>query len=131
MIARRGLAGVVFVAAAVVLVGALSQARRGRAPAGNAVVVVNAGGTGLDSIVIAPDRPGEAPGAPRLAARRGYVAPMDSAWIALPAATGDADVRAWRGGRVVANHVAYFGGRSLFEVRVGDSAQVGRYRRMR
>jgi hypothetical protein len=38
-------------------------------------------------------------------------------------------VRVWRGGRTVANHAVYFGGQSIFELRVGDTDQLGRYRR--
>ena len=98
----------------------------GDAP-GNAVIVLNAGRTGVDSIVIAADPPGTH----ALAGRHGYLAPLDSARVALPRGTGDADVRVWRDGRVIANHLAYFGGRSVFELRVGDSAQAGRYRRTR
>lgn len=94
-------------------------------PPGNAVIVLNAGSTGVDSIVIAADPPGTH----ALAGRHGYLAPLDSARVGLPRGAGDADVRVWRDGRVVANHLAYFGGRSLFELRVGDSAQAGRYRR--
>jgi hypothetical protein len=95
------------------------------APTGNRLVVLNAGSASLDSIVIEP----EPPGANLLNARSGYLASMDSVWIALPEATGDTDVRVWRGGRAVANHAVYFGGQSIFELRVGDTDQMGRYRR--
>ena len=95
------------------------------APTGNRLVVLNAGGASVDSIVIEP----EPPGANLLNARSGYLASQDSVWIALPAATGDTDVRVWRGGRAVANHAVYFGGQSIFELRVGDHDQMGRYRR--
>lgn len=95
------------------------------APAGNRLVVINAGTASLDSIVIEP----EPPGANLLAARAGYVAARDSIWLVLPEATGDTDVRAYRGGRAVANHAVYFGGQSIFELRVGDVDQLGRYRR--
>ncbi|MEP7029077.1 MAG: hypothetical protein ABI960_10815 [Candidatus Eisenbacteria bacterium] len=94
-------------------------------PAGNRLVVVNAGSGSLDSVTVEP----EPPGANLLAARAGYVAAQDSLWLALPEATGDTDVRVYRGGRVVANHAVYFGGQSIFEVRVGDTDQLGRYRR--
>ena len=96
------------------------------APTGNRLVVLNAGQASVDSIVIEP----EPPGANLLHARSGYLASMDSVWIALPEATGDTDVRVWRGGRAVANHAVYFGGQSIFELRVGDTDQLGRYRRM-
>jgi len=95
------------------------------APTGNRLVVLNAGGASVDSIVIEP----EPPGANLLNARSGYLASQDSVWIALPAASGDTDVRVWRGGRAVANHAVYFGGQSIFELRVGDRDQLGRYRR--
>jgi hypothetical protein len=95
------------------------------APTGNRLVVLNTGSAALDSIVIEP----EPPGANLLSARSAYLAAQDSVWIALPAATGDTDVRVWRGGRAVANHTVYFGGQSIFELRVGDSDQLGRYRR--
>jgi hypothetical protein len=127
VIDRRAAVGALFVGGLVLFVGLAMRPGRSRAPRGNAVVVVNAGATGVDSVVVAPDPPGTS----ALAGRLGYVAPSDSATLALPAATGDAEIRAWRDGRVVAAHVAYFGGRSWFEVRVGDSAQVGRYRRAR
>lgn len=97
----------------------------GGSPPGNAVTVLNAGSRGVDSIVVAADPPGTH----ALAGRHGYLAPQDSALVLLPAGTGDADVRVWRDGRVVADHVVYFGGRSWFELRVGDRDQLGRYRR--
>lgn len=125
MIDRRAIVGVAFVAGAVLVTGALLFAGRGRAPAGNAIVVVNAATRGLDSIVVTADPSG----APGLAGRHGYVAPQDSARIPLAAGRGDALVRAWRDGRVVADHEAYFGGRSWFEVRIGDDDQLARYRR--
>ena len=108
---------------------AFALAAAGCAPAGpgNELVVLNAGSRGVDSIVVEPDPPG----AHAIAARHGYLASQDSARIGLPGGQGDADVRVWRNGRVVADHVAYFGGRSEFEVRVGDSAEAGRYRRTR
>ena len=101
----------------------------GCAPAagGNAVIVLNTGTRGIDSVVVEADPPGTH----ALAGRHGYLAPMDSAVVALPGGAGDADVRVWRDGRVVADHLAYFGGRSLFEVRVGDGDDAGRYRRTR
>ncbi len=95
------------------------------APAGNRLVVINTGTTSLDSITVEP----EPPGANLLAARAGYVAAQDSVWLALPEATGDTDVRVYRGGRAVANQAVYFGGQSIFELRVGDGDQLGRYRR--
>ena len=106
------------------LLGILALWPRG-APAGNRLVVINAGTAALDSVVVEP----EPPGANLLAARSGYVAARDSAWLALPEATGDTDVRVYRGGRMVANHAVYFGGQSIFELRVGDVDQLGRYRR--
>jgi hypothetical protein len=116
-------------AASLVPVLALALAATGCTPVapGNALVVLNAGSRGIDSIVVEPDPPG----AHAITARHGYLAPRDSARIGLPGGQGDADVRVWRDGRVVADHVAYFGGRSEFEVRVGDSAEAGRYRRTR
>jgi hypothetical protein len=90
-------------------------------------VVINAGSTGVDSIVVEADPPGTH----GLAGRHGYLAPQDSVRIVLPAGTGDAAMRVWRDGRVAAEHLAYFGGRSVFEVRVGDGADAGRYRRTR
>jgi hypothetical protein len=124
---RRTIAGVLFVVALVGFVGFALWPRSGRAPRGNALTVVNAGTSGLDSVIVAADPPG----ANRLTGRIGYVAPADSAQLLLPAGEGDADVRAWRDGRVVAAHVAQFGGRSWFEVRVGDADDLGRYRRVR
>lgn len=117
-----GLAGLLVV----LLLGIVfAPGEQGRVAGGNAVIVLNAGSTGVDSIVIEADPPGTH----GLAARHGYLAPLDSALVVLPGGAGDADVRVWRDRRVVADHLAYFGGRSLFEVRVGDSAQAGRYRR--
>lgn len=95
-------------------------------PAGNRLVVLNAGTSALDSIVIEP----EPPGANLLAARAGYVAAQDSVWIALPKAVGDTDIRVYRGGAAVANHAVYFGGNTIFELRVGDRDQQGIYRRL-
>jgi hypothetical protein len=106
---------------------ALVAGLRPRGPsAGNRLVVINTGGTGLDSIVVEP----EPPGANLLAARSGYLAAQDSAWITLPRARGDTDVRVYRGADAVANHAVYFGGNSIFELRIGDRDQLGRYRRM-
>ena len=107
-----------------VVFGVFGRGERG-APRDNAVTVLNAGGRGLDSIVVEADPPGTH----GLAGRHAYLAPQDSALVLLPAGTGDANVRVWRDGRVVADHVVYFGGRSWFEVRVGDSLELGRYRR--
>jgi hypothetical protein len=95
-------------------------------PAGNRLVVLNAGGSALDSIVVIA----EPPGANLITGHAGVVAPRDSLWLALPRAKGDADVRVYRGGRAVAQHAVYFGGNSVFEVRVGDRDQLGRYRRL-
>jgi hypothetical protein len=94
-------------------------------PAGNRLVVINAGARALDSVVVES----EPPGANLLAGHAGYVAARDSLWLALPRASGDADVRIFRGGAAVAHHAVYFGGNSVFEVRVGDRDQLGRYRR--
>jgi hypothetical protein len=93
--------------------------------AGNRLVVVNAGSSALDSVVVEA----EPPGANLLAGHAGAVGPRDSLWLALPRARGDADVRIFRGGIAVAHHAVYFGGNSVFEVRVGDRDQLGRYRR--
>jgi len=93
--------------------------------AGNRLVVINAGSTALDSVVVEA----EPPGANLLAGHAGAVGPRDSLWLALPRARGDADVRIFRGGGVVAHHAVYFGGNSVFEVRIGDRDQLGRYRR--
>jgi hypothetical protein len=114
---------------AMLAAAALSLLSSGCAPAppGNAVVVLNAGRRGVDSIVVEPDPPR----AHAITARHGYLAPSDSARVPLPRGRGDVDVRIWRDGRVVADHVAYFGGQSVFEVRVGDTAQAGRYRKTR
>jgi hypothetical protein len=95
-------------------------------PPGNRLVVVNAGPLPLDSVVVEP----EPPGANLLKGRAGGVPGRDSVWLALPRARGDADVRIYRGGIAVANHAVEFGGDSVFEVRVGDHDQIGRYRRM-
>jgi hypothetical protein len=95
-------------------------------PPGNRLVVVNAGSQPLDSVVVEP----EPPGANLLNARAGGVPARDSVWLALPRARGDADVRIYRGGIAVANHAVEFGGDSVFEIRVGDRDQIGRYRRM-
>jgi hypothetical protein len=122
---RRLAAGVALVAVGLALWVVLGPGARGPAARGNAVLVLNAGSRGVDSIVVEADPPGTH----ALAGRHGYLAPLDSALVALPGGRGDADVRVWRDGRVIANHLAYFGGRSVFEVRVGDSAQAGRYRR--
>ncbi|MEO6462096.1 MAG: hypothetical protein ABIP29_03385 [Candidatus Eisenbacteria bacterium] len=125
---RAALVRLVGVGAVALIIGfALLPGRDDGAPRGNAVVVINTGATGVDSVVIEADPPGTH----HLAARAGYVAPMDSARLALPAGAGDADIRVWRNGHVVADHLAYFGGRTWFEVRVGDAAQLGRYRRLR
>jgi len=120
----RALIGLAVVLAAA-MIAFLALRPRG-APAGNYLVLLNAGTAALDSVTVTP----EPPGANLLSTRHGYLAPRDSAWIILPAATGDADVQVWRGGRVVADHAIYFGGQSVFEVRVGDRDQLGRYRRL-
>ena len=100
--------------------------RRDGPPAGNRLVVINAGSQPLDSVVVEP----EPPGANLLAARAGGVPARDSVWLALPRAQGDADVRIHRGGRTVAHHAVAFGGNSVFEIRVGDRDELGRYRRI-
>ena len=104
---------------------ALSLRPRGMPP-GNRLVVLNTGSSTLDSVVVIA----EPPGANLIAGHAGVVAPQDSLWLALPRAKGDADVRVYRGGRAVAQHAVYFGGDSVFEVRVGDRDQLGRYRRL-
>ena len=42
----------------------------------------------------------------------------------------DAHVKVYRAGHVIADQAVQFGGNTLFEVRVGDAAQLGRYRRL-
>ena len=123
----RAAAGMTVVGALVLVVGLMVRPGRHADPMGNAVTVVNAGSTGLDSIVIAADPPGDN----ALAGRIGYVAPSDSAQVTLPLAYGDADIRAYRDGQVVAAHVVAFGRRVWFELRVGDADELGRYRRVR
>jgi len=93
--------------------------------AGNRLVVINAGSAPLDSIRVES----EPPGANLLAGHAGAVGARDSLWLALPRAQGDADVRVFRGGVAIAHHAVYFGGNSVFEVRIGDRDQLGRYRR--
>lgn len=115
-----------FGVALLALVAAILSGRREPIPAGNALVVVNAGAISLDSVVIEPDPPGQNP----LSGRMHYVAARDSSSFLLPPGRGDADIRVWRGGRVVADHLAQFGGTTIFEVRVGDSTEIGRYRRI-
>jgi hypothetical protein len=118
-----------FVAIAIVALSlfAIAVALRPRGlPSGNRLVVLNTGGSPLDSVVIGS----EPPGANLLFAHAGAVPPRDSVWIALPRARGDADVRIYRGGIAVANHAVEFGGDSVFEIRVGDRDEFGRYRRM-
>lgn len=119
--------------AALALAAGLALVRgREDAPAGNAIVVIVAGATALDSVVAEPAPPpvGFDP-APGPIGRSGYVAARDSTKIALGPIAGESLVRAWRGGRVVAEHVVLFGGRSVFELRVGDGDEAGRYRRTR
>ncbi len=104
-----------------------------RAPRGNALIVLNTGAVGIDSIVVEPapaavgTDPPPGPGGP--AGRAGYLAAQDSLLLSLPATVGDAQVRAWRAGRVIADEIVYFGGASVFELRVGDRDRQGRYRR--
>jgi len=43
---------------------------------------------------------------------------------------GDTDIKVWRAGHVVADHAVQFGGNTIFEIRVGDANQLGRYRRL-
>ena len=132
---RRVLMGLWLV---VVLFGAgiaLRAGRDGGLPRGNALIVINAGSGGLDSIVVEPAPPpvgvDPPPGPPAPGGRAGYVAAQDSLVLALPATSGDAHVTAWRGGRTVADQVVYFGGKTVFELRVGDADRLGRYRRTR
>ena len=122
----------------VVLIGAGIALRAGRGrdvPRGNALIVLNTGSGGLDSIVVEPAPPAvgtdppPGPGGP--GGRAGYVAAQDSLVVSLTATAGDAHIRAWRDGRPVADQVVYFGGETLFELRVGDRDRQGRYRRMR
>jgi hypothetical protein len=98
---------------------------RGRAPSGNSLVLINAGQSSLDSVIVEP----EPASTVALRGAIGYVARQDSVTLALPAGAADANVKIYRGGSVVAHHVAYWGGESVFEVRVGDSTSLGRYRR--
>lgn len=93
---------------------------------GNRLVVVNAGTTLVDSVSIDP----EPAGANWFYRRWGMIAAQDSAWIRLPPQGGDADVKVYRGGHVISDNAVQFTGNSIFEVRVGDSAQLGRYRRL-
>ncbi len=93
---------------------------------GNRLVVVNAGAAPLDSITVDP----EPIGANWFVRRYGAVAARDSAWYRLPPGPGDTDIKAWRGGHVAADHAVQFGGNTIFELRVGDANQVGRYRRL-
>jgi hypothetical protein len=123
---------------AVALIGAgiaLRAGRDGSLPRGNALVVINAGSGGLDSIVVEPAPPpvgtDPPPGPAAPAGRAGYLAAQDSLVLTLPPTTGDAHIRAFRGGRAVADQVVYFGGETVFELRVGDADRLGRYRRMR
>jgi hypothetical protein len=120
-------AGTLLVPAVVALVLAVAaQWWAGRAHrAGNVLVVVNASGSALDSIVVGAEPPYANP----LAGRIGYVAAHDSARVVLGRHTGDASVRAWRAGRVLADHVVYFGGDSEFELWLSDRGSLGRYRR--
>ncbi len=93
---------------------------------GNRLVIVNAGSTFVDSVTIDP----EPAGANWFYRRWGMIAAKDSAWIRLPPQSGDADVKVYRAGHVIADHAVEFSGNSIFEVRVGDQAQLGRYRRL-
>jgi hypothetical protein len=122
----------------VVLIGAGIALRAGRGryvPRGNALIVINTGSGGLDSIVVEPAPPAvgtdppPGPGGP--SGRAGYVAAQDSLIVSLTATAGDAHLRAWRDGRPVADQVVYFGGETFFELRVGDRDRQGRYRRTR
>lgn len=121
----RGLLAVAMVAG-VAMVTALPLLLPRRIPAGNRLVVLNARTSSIDSIVVEA----EPPGANLLAARRGYLSAQDSVWLALPKARGDTDIRIYRAGKVVANEAVYFGGNSVFELRIGDRDQLGRYRRL-
>jgi len=93
---------------------------------GNRLVVVNAGGTFVDSVTIDP----EPAGANWFYRRWGIISARDSVEIRLPPESGDADVKVYRGGHVIADHAVEFSGNSIFEVRVGGDAQLGRYRRL-
>lgn len=121
----RALLAVAMVAG-LLIVTALPLLLPRRIPPGNRLVVLNTGSSSIDSIVVEA----EPPGANLLAGRRGYLAAQDSVWLALPKARGDTDIRAYRGEAVVANEAVYFGGNSVFELRVGDRAKLGRYRRL-
>lgn len=116
---------IVFGVALLALVAAFLSARRDTTPSGNALVIVNAGASSLDSVLVEPDPPGQN----AIAMRAGYVASQDSLVLPLAPGMGDAGIRVWRGGRVAAEHVAQFGGTTIFEVRVGDETSLGRYRR--
>jgi hypothetical protein len=93
---------------------------------GNRLVIVNAGSTFLDSVTVDP----EPAGANWFDRRWGLIAARDSAWMRLPPGAGDTDVKVWRSGHVVADHAVFFGGDTIFEIRVGDENQLGRYRRL-
>jgi len=129
---------VVALALVAILLGAGIALRAGRdraMPPGNVLVVLNTGSSGLDSVVVesAPPAVGTDPPAGLLVVttRAGYVAPQDSLVVRLPSSVGDAHVRAWRGGVAAADQIVYFGGASVFELRVGDRDRQGRYRRTR
>jgi hypothetical protein len=93
---------------------------------GNRLVVVNANPTFLDSVTVDP----EPAGANWFVRRYGAVAGNDSAWVRLPPGEGTTDIKVWRGGHVIADHAVDFGGNTIFEVRVGEGHQLGRYRRL-
>jgi len=93
---------------------------------GNRLVVLNAGATPVDSVTVDP----EPAGANWFLRRFGAVAPQDSTWLRLPPGAGDTDIKVWRAGHVVADHAVQFGGNTIFEIRVGDANQLGRYRRL-
>jgi hypothetical protein len=93
---------------------------------GNRLVIVNAGGTFVDSVTVDP----EPAGANWFYRRWGMIAAKDSAWFRLPPQSGDADVKVYRGGHVISDDAVQFSGNTIFEVRVGDAAHLGRYRRL-
>ncbi len=130
---RRRLVALAIVA---IVLGAGIALRSGRdraTPRGNVLVVLNTGTSGLDSVVVEPAPPAVGtdppPGTGFATRRSGYLAAQDSLVFELPAQVGDAHVCAFRGGRAAADQVVYFGGESVFELRVGDADRQGRYRR--
>jgi hypothetical protein len=124
---RRVSAGTLLVPALLALAFALAAqwwAARARSE-GNVLVFVNASSASVDSVAITAEPPFANP----LAGRTGFVAAKDSAKVALGRDRGDATVRVYRRGKVLADRVVYFGGDSEFELWLSDEGSLGRYRR--